>query len=218
MFGDKNKIMEINKYKNDGWGLSLLGFSTLLEIIKNHEISNLRLLEFGSGTSTMFFSDIVKNKIKNLEITSFDDDDFYMYKASVEEEKYLKVLKRNLIQYSEFEYNKMFEENKINNSFGSIKNSASDVNQKNCFYDIKNDDLTGIYNMVILDGPNGNGRNIGFLHIKNYIKTGTILYIDDYNHYDFLEKCQAVFNIEILFKHTEGVGNGKDNFVIIKIL
>ena len=49
--------MDIEKYKNDGWGLSRKQLIELLEIIKNFESNNVRVLEFGSGKSTEFLVD-----------------------------------------------------------------------------------------------------------------------------------------------------------------
>lgn len=209
--------MELEKYKNNGWGISLLGFSKLLEIITSNKKNNLNVLEFGSGTSTMFLSDIVKNGIKSLTITSFDNDVEYMYKKT-DDEVYLNLLVRGLVECNDENYQKQLTNKNYERGLMQTKTSALEPRQKNNFYDVSENDLQGIYDLVILDGPNGNGRNFSFLHIKNHIDTGSIIFIDDYNHYDFLEQCQAMYNIEIIFQHTEGVGNGKDNFVIVKLV
>jgi hypothetical protein len=97
------------------------------------------------------------------------------------------------------------------------KISPLEASQKNNFYKIEESDLNGVYDIVILDGPNGNGRNFAFLHIKQYLNSGSIIYIDDYNHYDFVEKCLDNIDCDIIFKHTEGIGTGLDNFVIVKV-
>lgn len=208
--------MDLTKYKNDGWGISLLGFTKLLELIKNNNNEELNVLEFGSGISTMFLSDVVKNKIKKLKITSLDNDVNFMYKKS-DNEDYVKLLVRGLVECNDTNYQKQLTDKKYDKSLMYNKTSILEPTQKNNFYDIQENDLQGLYDLIILDGPNGNGRNLSFLHIEKYVKKDTIIFIDDYNHYDFLEKCQSFFNTEIIFQHTEGVGNGKDNFVILKI-
>lgn len=208
--------MELTKYKNDGWGISQLGFNKLLELIVTNEKKILSVLEFGSGMSTMFLSDIVKNNIKKLNITSFDNDLEHMYKKTNEED-YINLLVRDLVECDDKSYNLQFLKNDYDKSLMSIKTSPLAPTQKNNFYNFEQNDLNGIYDIVIIDGPNGNGRNFAFLHLKNHITTGSIIFIDDYNHYDFLEKCEIIFDVEIIHKHTEGVGLGKDNFVIVKI-
>jgi predicted O-methyltransferase YrrM len=208
--------MDLTKYKNDGWGISLLGFTKLLELIKNNNNEELNVLEFGSGISTMFLSDVVSNNIKKLKITSFDNDINFMYKK-LDTDNHIKLLVRELVECDDINYQKQFENKKYDITLMHTKKSALEVSQKNNFYNVQENDLDGEYDLIIIDGPNGNGRNLSFLHIQNYVKNGTIIFIDDYNHYDFLEKCQSLFKTELIFQHTEGIGYGKDNFVIVKI-
>jgi hypothetical protein len=208
--------MDLSKYHNDGFGISVLGFTKLLELIKNNDNEELNVVEFGSGISTMFLNDVVTNNIKKLNITSFDNDANYMYKKS-DNQDYIKLLLRGLVECGDENYKKQFDDKKYDKTLMFDKTSKLDCSQKNNFYDIQENDLNGVYDLVILDGPNGNGRNFSFLHLQNYVKKDTIIFIDDYNHYDFLEKCQSIFNTELLFQHSEGIGYGKDNFVIVKI-
>lgn len=145
--------MNIEKYKNSGWGLSKLGLQKLLEILDN--FTNARIIEFGSGKSTEFFNDYI------------------------------------------------IETNKNN------------------FYEIKNNEITGTYDLVVLDGPNGNGRRIAFLYLINHLRNGTFVFIDDYTHYDFIERFGQLFDYEIYFEHTSGMINQWQNggdFIILKII
>lgn len=208
--------MNLNKYMNDGWGLSVLGFSHLLEIIKNNNNDTIRVLEFGSGTSTRFLCDVVKENIKKLEITSFDNDVDYCYQKT-NDDYFLSLLIRPLIECEINDYNEQMENKRYNPNVMYDKISPLEASQKNNFYDIEEGDLNGVYDIVILDGPNGNGRNFAFLHIKKYLKPESIIYIDDYNHYDFVERCLDNIDCDIIFKHTEGIGTGLDNFVIAKV-
>jgi hypothetical protein len=164
----------------------------------------------------MFLSDVVINNIKKLKVTSLDNDINYMYKKS-DNEDYINLLVRDLVECNDTNYIKQLNDKKYDKSLMYKKKSDLTPTQKNNFYDIQEDDLVGFYDIIILDGPNGNGRNLAFLHLQKHVKEGSIIFIDDYNHYDFLERCQSMYDTEILFKHTEGVSNGKDNFVIMKI-
>ena len=53
--------MNIDKYKNEGWGISKKGFISSEKILKilNETNKNLTILEFGSGLSTSFFIDFL---------------------------------------------------------------------------------------------------------------------------------------------------------------
>ena len=66
------------------------------------------------------------------------------------------------------------------------------------FYNIKKDDLDGYYDMVILDGPNGNGRSIAFRHLVDKVRPGTKIIVDDYHHYPFIEDCKKLLNVNII--------------------
>ena len=77
-------ISDYSKYKNHGWGLSKLAFEKLSNIMSIiiKESKNLDILEFGSGISTEFLLDnIILNDWADISsITSFDNDQEYMYK------------------------------------------------------------------------------------------------------------------------------------------
>ena len=193
--------MDIEKYKNDGWGLSRKQLIELLEIIKNFESNNVRVLEFGSGKSTEFLVDVVLNKIKNLEITSFDDNIQYAYQGDYE---FLKLKIRELLECDDETYNLMFKNLEIDINKLNKKTTPLTSRQKNNFYEILPDDIFGIYDLMILDGPNGNGRNFSFLYVKNNLAIGSVVLIDDFNHYDFMEKLSLLFEYEVLHENQGG--------------
>ena len=62
--------MDVNKYKNDGWGISVEGFEEIVKILNTIDFSKYQrynILEFGSGTSTRFFVDYIEeNNLKNV--------------------------------------------------------------------------------------------------------------------------------------------------------
>jgi hypothetical protein len=209
--------MDIEKYKNDGWGLSRKQLIELLEIIKNFESNNVRVLEFGSGKSTEFLVDIVLNKIKNLDITSFDDNIKYAYKGDYE---FLKLKIRELLECDDETYNLMFKNLEIDINKLNRKTTPLTSRQKNNFYKILPNDIFGIYDLMILDGPNGNGRNFSFLYVKNHLTIGSVVLIDDFNHYDFMEKLSLLFEYEVLHENQGGSidqWNTGGNYKIVKI-
>jgi len=74
---------------------------------------------------------------------------------------------------------------------------------KNNFYDVQENDIVGDYDLMILDGPNGNGRNIAFLHMMGHLKPGSHVFIDDHSHYDFKETFLKLFKAEQLYINDE---------------
>jgi hypothetical protein len=205
--------MDYNKYKNDGWGLSELAFKKLYEIINSKNEDTIRVIEFGSGISTMFFVDLDKELNKDILVTTFDNDPNYAYKVNDGDNVILHM--RELVECSDDDYNSMFENKGYNKSYMKPKISPLTTRQKNNFYDIKEGDLNFWYDIMVLDGPNGNGRNISFLHMKEHLKSGSYVLIDDYHHYDFVDKFLHMFNAEKVFEHNDRKNGGE--FVIYKV-
>lgn len=209
--------MNIEKYKNDGWGLSLLGFQKLIEILNNLN-DNIKIIEFGSGKSTEFFDDYISKSKKNIKIISYDNDINYAYKSI--NNKNVDVRLRKLVECSDESIDNMFFNKKIDKLNFFIKKSELSTKQKNNFYDIKDGEINDIYDLVVLDGPNGNGRNIAFLHLINHLKAGSYVFIDDYTHYDFVERFNQLFDYEIYFENKKGIKKQWElggDFIILKI-
>ena len=209
--------MNFEKYKNDGWGLSRQQFTQLEEIIKTSTKDELRVAEFGSGKSTEFLVDIVLENIKKLYIVSFDDNPHYAYKNEGNHE-FLDLLIRDLLECTDESYEKMFKDKKLDKSLLYAKKTPLTSRQKNNFYEVKDGDLTGIYDLMILDGPNGNGRNVSYLHMVNHLDVGSVVLIDDYTHYDFVEKFSLFFDFEVLHESNNGGVDQWNTGGIYKIL
>jgi hypothetical protein len=209
--------MKFDKYKNDGWGLSELQLKELLNIIKESKNEKLRVVEFGSGKSTEFLVDIVLNGIKPMEIISFDDNPTYAYKNDGNHE-FINLKITGLEECDDESYNKMFNTKTYDKSLMSVKTTLLHSRQKNNFYKIEESDLTDIYDLMILDSPNGNGRNISYLHMQNHLDIGSIVLIDDYTHYDFIEKFELFFDFKVLHENNSGKLDQWLNGGIYKIL
>lgn len=205
--------MNIEKYKNDGWGLCQNGFKDLYEIIKNHEKTCLSVLEFGSGTSTQFFVDIVENKIKDLTIESYDNDVQWCFKDS-EKYDFLDLKIRDLVECDDPTFASMFVNKQYDRDLMKVRKQKPHTRQKNCFYDIKDFDLSREYDIVVIDGPNGNGRSFAFLHLHNVLKNGTFVFVDDYLHYPFVKIMNHFFDMEL---YSESNISLSEQYVIYKI-
>jgi hypothetical protein len=211
--------MNFNIYKNSGWGISKLGFQKLFEIIDTNKNNHFNIIEFGSGISTQFLIDCAI-LYKNIKITSFDNDINYSYKQSKDYD-FFNLKFRNLVECSDLSYNNMFNEKKYDKKQMKLKTSEPTTRQKNCFYDLNENDLVGQYDLVILDGPNGNGRNLAFLHLINHVKSGTYFFVDDYNHYDFIDKLKSIYLVNEIYRNIDNSNMKWDNggnFMILKVI
>ena len=195
------------KYCNP-WGLCLSAYSQLDTLLSGCQ--NIRILEFGSGSSTEFLCDFA---LKNgtVEITSFDDNFKYMFKLQY---PFLKMCLRGLLETDVDSYEKMYSERRYSPELMHSKVSKYDTRQELNFYDILPDDIVGDYDFVILDGPNGNGRNFAFLILLGHLKFGSYILIDDITHYDFIERFLSLFKAECVFLDS----SDKNNFAIFRII
>ena len=218
--------MDLNDY-DIGAGLNKKTYEKLIEILDNFSTKEdkIRVLEFGSGMSTKFFLDYNKKKNNILDITSFDNDLKWAYKKTPQD-TCLNLLIRPLVECNDNDFNNQIQ-NKIlvRNAFNLRKTSPT-WRQRNCFYDIKDNDIQGVFDIVIIDGPNGNGRNISYFHLINHIKPGTIVLIDDFNgtdndfNYNFIKYFNYFFEAEEIYKYESSlVGNYNDggNFIFFRI-
>jgi len=209
---------DLEKYQNDGWGISRRGFEMLYSLMAQDNRKVLRVLEFGSGISTAFFSDLSTILNKEIFITSFDNDSGYMYSGAADPR--VTVHLRDLEETDDLSFERMFSDRTYHQGLMHKKTTPLTSRQRNNFYGLKPDDLTGTYDYMLLDGPNGNGRSLAFLHTRPHLEAGSIVFIDDFTHYDFVEKFKEVFDSEELYKH---IGGGIDrwhsggDFIIFRI-
>ena len=71
--------------------------------------------------------------------------------------------------------------------------------------------------LVVLDGPNGNGRSISFLHLKDKLSKKSFILIDDSDHYDFVERCKQVLNAEVIVHENDPSIHPLFNYTIVEV-
>jgi len=63
------------------------------------------------------------------------------------------------------------------------------------------------YDLILVDGPNGDKRSQWYSKIRSNVKPGTILLVDDFNHFPcFSEELDRNFNYELLSYSNEPPG------------
>jgi hypothetical protein len=197
---------------NIGAGLNKKVYVKLIDIMdkKLKDKNKLRILEFGSGMSTKFFIDynnLYKKDEDILEITSFDNDLEWCYKKN-ESDKCLNLHIRELEECNEKDFNEQMESKNLNKKVFSIRKISPTWRQRNCFYNIQENDIHGKYDIVIIDGPNGNGRNISYLYFKENLEKESVILIDDFDScdddfkYNFVEYANHFFNLEEIYTYV----------------
>jgi hypothetical protein len=195
--------MNIEKYRNDGWGLSKKCLLNIENILNDFKTPNI--VEFGSGISTSFLIDYLNENKKEGQVISFDNNLEYATKLK-DPKLHLKI--RNLVECDDKHFNEMFKIKKYLKHNMILKNEKSiNTRQKNCFYEILDDDIPSSVDLLIVDGPHGNGRSISFLHLKEKLLIGSYVIIDDYNHYDFCDKFLSIFKADLIYECNTGKEN-----------
>lgn len=195
--------MNIDKYKNSGWGLSKKCFIEIERKLEKLEAPII--VEFGSGISTTFLIDYLKDRKKEGKVVSFENNkEFTLNNRDIK----LNYCFRNLLECNDVDFENMFNAEKIDLSKFKKRVISAHTRQKNCFYEILKNDIPKKIDIVILDGPHGNGRSLAFLHIKEKINKGGIIVIDDYTHYDFIDRFKKIFPNSILIAESK---TGKNN-------
>jgi hypothetical protein len=200
-------MVNIEKYKNDGWGLSKKCFFDIEKLLKN--FNEPTIIEFGSGVSTIFLTDYLNENNKNGKIYSFDNEIEFLPKVN---DSKLELKVTNLLSCNDIDFENMFLNRKYSRDVMRYRFDKPNSRQRNCFYDLTYEDLPKECDLCIIDGPHGNGRSIAFLHLINRLKSGSFVIIDDYTHYDFSEKFKIIFpNSELVIENTKGRDNQWEN-------
>tara|TARA_Y100000992_G_scaffold16559_1_gene9606 strand:+ start:156 stop:821 length:666 start_codon:yes stop_codon:yes gene_type:complete len=221
--------MDYFKYKGSGSGLDKIALTKLYYIL-NSLNGDINILEFGSGQSTQFFIDYKLQTNKNISILSYDNDPNYCFK-NTEKFDFLDLKIKNLIKCNNNDFvemlnSKTYDKNKFAIADLLPYNHPKFWRQRNCFYDINSDELNIKYDLIIIDGPNGNGRNIAYLHLQNCVKPGSIIFIDDFNasdgdyDYKFIENLKNILNVEEIETFTNNNPSWEFgcNFAIYKVI
>jgi hypothetical protein len=173
-----------------GWSLSK---SALTSICEHMPADEVRILELGGGSSTLFWDRL--SCTRNLRVTTVEHDDkwaadtrTHMRSSSV------RVVSSRLKQLTDEEVAMVFETKdaslehwgKYGQLLGPERNS--DWTIRNTFYTDAH--LLGLQDatidVLVVDGPHGSGRSLAFPLFRRALKPHALILIDDFDHYPFL--------------------------------
>lgn len=211
--------MDLSNYANDGMGMSKTAFRKIYDILESKEEWNI--IEFGSGISTRFFVDYKLYSKKNIYINSYDDNPKYSYQ-NTNNYTFVDLNIAKLIQFDTDHFNNMMN-NKKYNHFPWKYYQPPHINHpkywrpRNIFYEIeKLDDKK--YDIALVDGPHGNGRNIAYLHLIDKLNPNAYIIIDDITatdddfHYDFIPNLKKIFDVNEIYTHKYTSKNNYDEW------
>ena len=223
--------MDLNKYKS-GPGLDFLALQHLynyLENKDNDESSEINILEFGSGFSTQFLVDYKEYSGKNIYIDSFDNDPKWCFQHA-NKYPFLNLNVEPLLSCNENDFNRQMSNKEYDRTCFSKHISLPYGHpkywrQRNCFYDVK--ELKEHYDLVIVDGPNGNGRSLSYLHFKDKVSKGSYILIDDHNSrdddfdYKFIEYLKNIIPVKEIYIHENKTNPSWEhgvNFALFEVI
>jgi hypothetical protein len=76
------------------------------------------------------------------------------------------------------------------------------------------------FDIVLVDGPHGDNRSRWYAKIRKNVKAGTIILVDDFNHYTcFSEELDKNFKYELLSHSDEPfVAYGEHSWKIVRVI
>jgi predicted O-methyltransferase YrrM len=193
------------------WMLSREAISAACGIIASAGTGSI--VEFGSGYSTIVINDFLRSINSAASLISFEHR-----KASMRE-----VMKhiaprwgtayrlRQLVQFSD-QLSQLIFCGHANVELLTVGHAPivpvedhDRTDLKNAFYFIDCEaDLPGTIDLVILDGPNGNGRSIAFPLLRGRMRRGSHILIDDVEDHPFIEQMGRVFDYQMIRHCTTG--------------
>lgn len=181
--------------------------------------ADLHICEFGGGQSTIFWG--VLTKYVDLTVTTYEHDpDWAQHLTEHVDNKRIRINLCELMQIDEARRREMFSSPEQSMEIWRGGSSKIDTEQyknptlSNGFYNIANDQFPNQrIDAIVLDGPHGNGRSMCFPLFYDHIENGTMVLLDDYHHYPFLEDLGKLYEYEVIEKRISNKG-----WVVLKIV
>lgn len=200
-----------------GWALEKAALrlftAEVLSAYRAQEVNRpLSIVEFGSGQATVFWSQLSGICDLDCDIRSFEhDSDWARRVRELVDDSSVRIFERGLKQLSDAEVASMKDV-----SSGSTLSTWSKLGHtiplsesrntriKNCFYSIQEEDFENlvVIDGLVVDGPHGNGRFLGFILTSELLRENSLVLIDDFNHYSFMQEFARLYRYEEVYRST----------------
>lgn len=182
-----------------------------------------QVLELGGGYSTLFWYALLKLDLLQVQVTTLEHHGAWVKELAVLLEGWGggSIYNLSLKQVSEEQSESLFASPK--ESLGRWTTVGTAVPKElEDHYTIRNTFYDGLeqlslpaqsIDVMIVDGPHGNGRSLAYPLFCNALKPDALVLIDDFDHYPFLPDLARVFHYEELYR--EAVGNKR--WVLVRL-
>jgi len=180
----------------------------------------LQIVELGSGLATLIWPVLRELKLLQIEVTTFEHDTSLVKELEEKLRKgkeddadstdRIRLLEKPLKQITDTQWEQLFmhpyQALVLWEGMGvSIPESRyRDYTIHNVFYGDLGKDEFPVVDVLIVDGPHGNGRSLAYPLFFTGLHEGSIVLLDDFDHYPFLQDLGRLFLYEELFREIRG--------------
>lgn len=201
------------------WSLDHKSIIWIAELIVSQSITNI--VEFGAGYSTVVLADFLTQVSPGTCLDSFEHQKTYSDRlmAHLPPKARIRLHCCELLQVDDQVFGELFSSSQPYADFVASgapipAQRQHETRLRNTFYRYNFRQFAPqSIDLIILDGPNGNGRSLAFPFLKHAVKLPAWLLIDDYLDYPFLHDLQRVFDHRIE-RHLEIQGK---EFALVKL-
>lgn len=211
----------------DGWGYGGMALSNraLTHLCRHMSADNqfYQILELGGGQSTLFWREIIALKLLSISVMTLEHHEEWavLLTKKIDPCDGVTIYPQTLKQISEQEWKEVFQNPsgilEVWDTFGKevSKQDYDLYTIRNSFYaelgtlPLKENSV----DVMIVDGPHGNGRSLAYPLFSNYLKPDALLLIDDFDHYPFLFDLGRVFSYEELYREILG----QERWVLVQL-
>jgi len=200
----------------DDWSLSYHSMLVIAALIIREDIKHV--VEFGAGYSTIALVEFCRQTTSSLRWDSFEHQEDFAKRIRehlpLDERYHLHT--PPLVQVSDQNFMDLFSIADPVGYFLSVMARVSDeklldTRLRNCFYGFDFRYFLGHeFDLVVIDGPSGNGRSLAFPLLRNVLRLPTWLLLDDFAHYPYVQDLARVFAYEYTVPHCQDPNQAMD--------
>jgi len=224
--------VEKNGIHLDGGALSKGALVHLLRHLDTEQSQKpLQIVELGSGLSTLVWPVLRELKLLQTEVTTLEHDTYLAQElqeklkgkidgeesadstdstSNIDSADGITLITQPIKQITDTQWEQLFtnpeQARALWEGMGvSIPESRHrEYTIRNVFYgDLGKVELSEV-DVLIVDGPHGNGRSLAYPLFYTALHEGSIVLVDDFDHYPFLQDLGRLFLYEELFREIRG--------------